>query len=87
MANKIFTLEDLNNTIDRVQAATLKPPEYIFYAIQPIIDAAPEYFYQDERGQWWFETPWTCKTRTVIIPQQVNLDGAFDNTGYLIKKI
>ena len=48
MQNSQFTIEDLQKAIDRVQAASETPPEYIFYVIQPWIDAAPEYFYQDE---------------------------------------
>ena len=52
MQNSQFTIEDLQKAIDRVQAASETPPEYIFYVIKPLMDAVPEYFYQDETGQW-----------------------------------
>lgn len=74
MQNNQLTLDDLQKAIDRVQAVNNTPPEYIFYVIQPWIDAAPEYFYQDKTGQWWFETPFTCKIKTMIIPQRFNCD-------------
>ena len=74
MQNSQFTIEDLQKAIDRVQAASETPPEYIFSVIKPLIDAVPEYFYQDETGQWWFETPFTCKIKTMIIPQRFNCD-------------
>ena len=74
MQNNQFTIDDLQKAIDRVQAVNNTPPEYIFYVTQPWIDAAPEYFYQDETGQWWFETPFTYKIKTIIIPQRFNCD-------------
>lgn len=81
MSNQI-TIDDIQKAIDRMEAALLTPPpERIFYVIQPWIDAAPEYFYQDEFGDWWFETPWTEKMKAIIIPQRFNC-----KEGYLIDK-
>lgn len=83
MQNNQFTIDDLQKAIDRVQAVNNTPPEYIFYVIKPLIDAVPEYFYQDETCQWWFETPWTCKMKTIIIPQKFNCNyGVFVDKSY-----
>lgn len=70
-----FTLDDLNKLIKNIEAVSYPPQsDYIFFALQTWVDEMPEYFYKDESGQWWFETPFTCKVKTQIIPQKFQCD-------------
>lgn len=74
MQTKI-TPEAIDELFKKIEAASYPPQsDHIFFALQSWVDNIPEYFYKDETGQWWFETPWTCRVKTQIIPQRFQCD-------------
>lgn len=66
-----FTPQALDELIERVAAGSSRPPEYNFYATQHLVDSAPEYFYRDEHGVLWFDHPFLCRAKTIILPPAV----------------
>lgn len=64
-----FSKENFNKMVDVVKAVSTIS-EYYCYFTKKQVQSIPEYFYQDIDGQWWFETPWTCKQKVVLIPDE-----------------
>lgn len=85
MQTKI-TSEAIDELFKKVEAASHPPQsDYIFFALQTWVDNMPEYFYKDETGQLWFETPLTCRVKVKIIPQKFQCE-SFPEGGICLTK-
>lgn len=73
MQTKI-TPETIDELFRKIKAESYPPQSNsIFFVLQTWVDNIPEYFYKDETGQLWFETPLTCKVKAQIIPQKFKI--------------
>lgn len=76
----MITSDVFDKMVQQVQAAASLPEYYCYFTLRQV-QSIPEYFYQDICGQWWFDTPWTCRQKVVILPEE-----ALGDKCLLIKK-